>query len=153
MRIPIVRLQMVMDESVEYLREPISSPRKAAEWIDRSMIRNSNREQVVVVCCDSNDRATHIDMVAKGSVNYCMASVVEVFKVAIISNAVNIILFHNHPSGDPSPSRADKDITKRIQEVGELLGIGLLDHIIIGSNGAYYSFRENNGFSGSYDVT
>lgn len=53
-------------------------------------------------------------------------------------------MFHNHPSGDPVPSRKDKEITKKVREVGELLEIELLDHIIIGRNGAYYSFMENN---------
>ena len=72
--------------------------------------------------------------------------------MAIISNAVNIILFHNHPSGDPAPSRKDEETTKKVREVGELLDIELLDHIIIGRNGAYYSFMENNGIGGSSDV-
>lgn len=147
-RIPIVSLQVVVDEYLEYLREDLTTSWKAAEWVERNIIRHSNREHVVVVCCDSGGRATNIDLVAKGTVNCCPASVVEIFKVAIISNAVNIILFHNHPSGDPAPSRKDEETTKKVREVGELL-----DHIIIGRNGAYYSFMENNRIGGSSDVS
>ncbi len=150
-RIPIVGLQIVVDRYVEYLREDLASSRKAAEWVERNIIRRSNRELVVAVCCDSGGRATYIDVVAKGTVNCCLASVVEIFKVAIISNAVNIILFHNHPCGDPTPSAKDEETTKRVREVGELLDIGLLDHIIIGSDGAYYSLMENNVPGGSPD--
>ena len=147
-RIPIVSLQVVVDEYLEYLREDLTTSWKAAEWVERNIIRHSNREHVVVVCCDSGGWATNIDVVAKGTVNCCPASIVEIFKVAIISNAVNIILFHNHPSGDPTPSRKDEETTKKVREVGELL-----DHIIIGRNGAYYSFIENNRIGGSSDVS
>lgn len=147
-RIPIVSLQVVVDEYLEYLREDLTTSWKAAEWVERNIIRHSNREHVVVVCCDSGGWATNIDVVAKGTVNCCPASIVEIFKVAIISNAVNIILFHNHPSGDPAPSRKDEETTKKVREVGELL-----DHIIIGRNGAYYSFMENNRIGGSSDVS
>ena len=144
-RIPIVSLQVVVDKYLEYLREDLTTSRKAAEWVERNIIRHSNREHIVVVCCDASGRATNIDVVAKGSVNYCQVSIIEIFKMAVISNAVKIIMFHNHPSGDPVPSRKDKEITKKVREVGELLEIELLDHIIIGRNGAYYSFMEDNG--------
>ena len=66
----------------------------------------------------------------------------EVFKTAILSNAASIILFHNHPSGDPEPSTEDTTITKRIKEAGTLMGIELLDHVIIGSEGRFYSMKE-----------
>ncbi|HBA49426.1 MAG TPA: DNA repair protein RadC [Lachnospiraceae bacterium] len=143
-RIPIVSLQVVADRYVEYLREDLATSRKAAEWVERNIIRHSNREHLVVVCCDADNRATNIDVVAKGTAEYCPASVVEIFKVAVISNALKIILFHNHPSGNPSPSREDEETTKRVRKAGELLEIELVDHIIIGSNGTYYSFMENN---------
>ena len=66
----------------------------------------------------------------------------EVFKEAYLLNAVSIICIHNHPTGDVSPSRDDINLTKRLIEVGDLLGIKVLDHLIIGSN-TYYSFLEN----------
>ena len=151
-RIPIVSLQVVADRYVEYLREDFTTSRKAAEWVERNIIRHSSREHLVVVCCDASNQATNIDVVSRGTTEYCPASVVEIFKTAIISNAVKIILFHNHPSGDPSPSMEDKETTKRVREAGELLEIELADHIIIGSNGAYYSFMEDNKLDGNYKV-
>ena len=144
MKIPIGRLEMVVDGYAEYLREPLSSSRKAAEWIGRNVIRNSNREHIVVVSWDASNRATYIDEIGRGSVNYCPGTIAEVFKVAIISNAAHIFLFHNHPSGDPTPSSQDKKFTRKVREAGELLDINLYDHIIIGRDGAYYSFMEDN---------
>ena len=76
-----------------------------------------------------------------GTVNASLVSPRELFLEALRFQAVNIILVHNHPSGDPTPSQADVLITQRVQQGGELLGIHLLDHIIIGEH-AYTSFRE-----------
>ena len=67
----------------------------------------------------------------------------EVFKSAILANASSIILLHNHPSGDCQPSEADIDVTKRLIGAGELLGIEVLDHIVIGEQKEYFSFKEN----------
>jgi len=67
----------------------------------------------------------------------------DIFREAILNNAVKILCIHNHPSGNPVPSKSDKLVTKRIKESGELLGILLLDHVVIGEN-SYYSFVEEN---------
>ena len=67
----------------------------------------------------------------------------EIFLEALSARAVQIILLHNHPSGDPRPSREDLEVTRRVQEAGELIGITLTDHIIIGGH-SYISFREKN---------
>lgn len=116
---------------------------------ERNIIRCSNREQIIVVSCDASGRATAIDEVGRGSVNACLCSIPEIFKTAIISNAVGIIIFHNHPSGDPSPSQKDRELTRVVRKAGELLEIELLDHIIIGGRGSYYSFMEDNGMGGN----
>ena len=67
------------------------------------------------------------------------------FKAALLANAAAIIVSHNHPSGDPTPSADDVDLTRRLAAAGELLGISLLDHIVIG-DGRYYSFKESGRF-------
>ncbi len=152
-RIPIVRLQIVVDETVEYLREKrLATSRQAAEWMERNIIRHADREQIVVVCCDASGRATNIDIVSKGASGFCLAPIPEIFKVAIITNAVSIILFHNHPSGDPTPSQMDVELTESVRKAGEMLDIELADHIIIGSNGRYYSFMEDAEAGGSSDA-
>ena len=79
--------------------------------------------------------------ISKGTVNSSLISPRELFIEALEKNAVSIILLHNHPSGDPTPSREDILITQRIKEAGSLIGIDLLDHIIIGNN-CYSSFME-----------
>lgn len=79
--------------------------------------------------------------VSKGTVNASLITPRELFIEALQKNAVSIVIMHNHPSGDPTPSRDDMLTTKRISEAGNLIGIELLDHIIIGNN-CYISFRE-----------
>ena len=66
----------------------------------------------------------------------------EVFKAAILGNAAAIILFHNHPSGDPDPSREDRELTRRLIDAGRILGIDVLDHVVLGDEGQYFSFKE-----------
>ena len=80
-----------------------------------------------------------------GTIDACLVTGRELFKSAILSNAASVILVHNHPSGDPSPSEADLDFTQRIKDAGELIGIPLLDHIIIGDC-KYLSFRQEGIF-------
>ena len=152
MRVPIVRLEMVVDGYAESLREPLFSSGKAAEWIGRNIIRHSNREHIIVVGCDASGRATYIDEIGRGSVNYCPGTIPEIFKAAIMSNATKILIFHNHPSGAPTPSRMDKEFTKKVRKAGEMLDIELADHIIIGKDGTYYSFMEDNKTGGSPDI-
>ncbi len=79
--------------------------------------------------------------ISRGTVNASLVTPRELFIEALQRNAVSIILLHNHPSGDPTPSTEDRLATRRIQEAGALIGIDLLDHIIIGDN-CYISFRE-----------
>ncbi len=82
------------------------------------------------------------DLVSKGTINQTLAMPREIFRKAIINNASSIIIAHNHPSGDPTPSKEDYNITKRLIESGHLLGIKVLDHIVIGK-GRYYSFHDH----------
>lgn len=80
--------------------------------------------------------------VSRGSLNQAPMYPREVYKAAILANAASIVLVHNHPSGDPTPSRDDLDLTRRLKDAGELLGIGVLDHIIIGHDGWFISLKE-----------
>ena len=80
-------------------------------------------------------------MVSVGSLNKAIVYPREVFKKAILSNAANVLAFHNHPSGDTEPSQQDIQLTYRLVEAGELLGIKLLDHLIIG-DGTFTSLKE-----------
>lgn len=83
-----------------------------------------------------------VEVAAVGGISSCSVDIRNIFKHALLNNAAYVICFHNHLSGDPDPSRDDKNLTKRIQESGKLLGIYLIDHIVIGNPG-FYSFREH----------
>ena len=83
------------------------------------------------------------ETVAKGSLSFAYVSPAELFRKALLKNAVMIVILHNHPSGDPTPSREDLELTQQIARGAQLLGITLADHIVIGDN-RYYSFRENH---------
>ena len=82
-----------------------------------------------------------MEIAAVGTLNACYVDMKEIFKLAIINNSAFIACLHNHPSGDVSPSLDDDKITKRMWNAGQILGIGLIDHIIVGESG-YYSYKE-----------
>ena len=103
--------------------------------------RHSDQEQMILMMLNTKNRLLGEQMISKGTANASMISPREIFLQALRYHAVTIVLVHNHPSGDPSPSRDDLLFTKRVQKAGMLLGIELLDHIIIGDR-KYMSFRE-----------
>ena len=85
----------------------------------------------MIICLNTRNRVICINTVSIGSLNASLVHPREVFKPAILANAASIILAHNHPSGETEPSKDDIEITKRVKEAGNLLGIELLDHVII----------------------
>ena len=100
-----------------------------------------DREQFVVVLLDGKNRVLGFNVVSTGSLTAALVHPREVFKPAILANAAAVILVHNHPSGDPEPSAEDRAITDRLKHVGELLGIRVLDHLVVGE-ARYISFAE-----------
>jgi DNA repair protein RadC len=103
-----------------------------------SFLNNETKEYFYTLHLDGKNRICCIDQVSVGSLNQSIVHPREVFKTALLSSAAALILIHNHPTGDPSPSREDLEITRRLREAGELLGVKVLDHIIIGET--YLSF-------------
>ena len=103
--------------------------------------RHEEREKVLMLMLDTKGRLLGEEIISSGTVNCSLISPREVFMTALRNRCVSIILMHNHPSGDPTPSEEDREITKRLAECGRMLQIELLDHIIIGDNLAY-SFRS-----------
>lgn len=106
-------------------------------------LRHEDREKLLLCMFDAKCALIGDEIISVGTVNASLVSPREIFKQALRAQAVQIILLHNHPSGIPIPSMQDKLVTRRIQECGELLGIHLSDHIIIGDN-QYFSFKEEN---------
>lgn len=110
------------------------------------IIPHGPQERVVVVGLDARLRPVGWHLTAAGSIGGAGTSVAGVFRWALVAGANSIILGHNHPSGDPRPSESDTELTRRVTEVGELLGIPLLDHIVVGGEGCYWSFAQNDLF-------
>lgn len=140
-RINVISLKIVKEGSILYDVRRLSTPSEAA-GLGKRFLEDLDREQVIVCCLDNKNQPVSINVVSVGTLNSSLVHPREVFKTAILSNAASIILFHNHPSGDPEPSQEDINITTRIKDAGEILGIELLDHIIIGSNGEFRSLKE-----------
>ncbi len=121
-----------------------SSGQVAAYFMEK--LRHRDTECVMLACVDAKGQLICERKVSEGSVNMSLISPREIFLAALESRAVNILLAHNHPSGDPTPSTSDKELTRNVRETGERIGICLLDHVIIGDN-CYVSFKEQAWFS------
>ena len=104
-------------------------------------LRHRDTECVYLLNLDNKGRMLSDKRLSDGSVRMSLISPREVFLEALRSKAVSIILIHNHPSGDPTPSKSDVSLTKNVHTIGEMMNIPLTDHIIIGDN-RYISFRE-----------
>ena len=104
-------------------------------------LRHKKTECVILVSLDAKGQLLSEQKLSDGSVRMSLISPREIFLAALSCGAVNILLVHNHPSGDPSPSRADVELTSNVKELGDKMDIPLLDHIIIGDN-RYTSFKE-----------
>lgn len=101
--------------------------------------RDRRKEYFMALLLDSKNRILKEVRISEGSLNQSIVHPREVFSPAVRESAAAIILVHNHPSGDPAPSREDREITRRLKEAGELMGVSVLDHIIIG-DGSFVSF-------------
>lgn len=118
----------------------INQPNTIADLFMDEM-RYLQKEHFRIVLLDTKNQIIVTEEISVGTLNASIVHPRDVFKVAIKRNANSIILIHNHPSGDPTPSREDINITNRLADVGNLVGIKVLDHIIIGDN-KYISFKE-----------
>ena len=105
-------------------------------------MRHESQEIVMVLCLSSKGKLLSRAIISRGGVNSAVLHPREIFVEALAHRAASVILLHNHPSGDPAPSAEDVEITARVQDAGELIGIPLLDHIVIGDR-AYVSMRQS----------
>ena len=136
----IAELSMRLSSQKVHKKISFHTPKSIADYYMEKM-RHLNREEMILILFNGKNKVIKELKVSVGTVNQTVASPREVFLEALKYEAVYLILLHNHPSGDPTPSRQDVSVTKRIKEAGELLGIYLSDHIIIGYR-SYVSFKE-----------
>jgi DNA repair protein RadC len=121
-------------------RWQIRAPSDAAHLL-LPQLSGESKENFVVLCLDTRNRVIHEETLYRGSLNTSLVRVCEVFEVAIKHNAAGVVLAHNHPSGDPSPSPEDVALTRRLVDAGKLLELEVLDHLVIGQN-RFVSLRE-----------
>ncbi len=140
-RVNIVRLKMVREASLLYPQRRIRMARDVVELF-LTFLDETDREQFFLLCLNTKNEPTALHTVSIGSLDASIVHPREVFKTAILSNAASVIVAHNHPSGDPTPSREDIQVTRKLQQAGDMLGITVLDHIVVGTEGAYYSLKE-----------
>jgi DNA repair protein RadC len=138
--ISIVRIQMVREGRFPGHPGPVRNSSDAAE-IFRSYLAGADREYFVVLLLDQKHRINALNLVSVGSLTTTLTHPREVFKPALLANAARVILCHNHPSGDPAPSREDIELTRRLVAAGEIFGIEILDHVVIG-DGSHASLAD-----------
>lgn len=141
--ISFLNLRVVKENAGRYdVSKKIQSPKDVFEVVQK-VIKASEypEENLWMITLDTKNNITGIFTVSTGSLNTSIVHPREVFKRAVLQNAASIIICHNHPSGDATPSAEDINITKRLYEAGEILGIKLLDHIVAGDN-SYTSLKE-----------
>lgn len=140
-RIDIVSIKMVKEKSIKYENRNIKNSWDGYNLL-RKILEQCDREKMIVLCLNTKNEPINISVVSVGTLNSSLVHPREVFKTAILSNSNKILIAHNHPSGKVDPSNEDDKITNRLREAGELLGIEMLDHLIIG-DGLYFSYKEN----------
>lgn len=121
-------------------RVHIGSAQEGADFL-MPRLRYAAREQFVAVLLNSKNRVIATEIISEGTLTSSVVHAREVFAPALLHHAAAVIVAHNHPSGDPQPSCEDREVTAMLVKSGQVLGIPLLDHLIIG-DGAYYSFQE-----------
>lgn len=146
------KLEQVAIRMVEqpplYSNEPMNNPDVAIRVMNE-FLSQMDRELFCIVNLQADLTPINMNIVSVGSLNEALINPREIFKSAILSNAHSMMLIHNHPSGNLTPSTSDIQTTARMQELGELMGISLVDHIITGRNENYYSFRDKGEFPDS----
>lgn len=138
----VVQVRELGDPSLELENKKISSSLEASRIVmEKLKLGEEAEEHFIILGLDTKNQINCISLISKGSLNSSIVHPREVFKPAILSNCSSIILAHNHPSGIVDPSEEDILVTQRLSNVGRVMGIDVLDHIIVGHKG-YFSFKE-----------
>jgi DNA repair protein RadC len=141
-RINVYSLRLVKESSAAYnVEKTIKNPTNASEVINQVFdMQNQPNEVFAILCLNTKNKVVGAHIISQGSLNESIVHPREVFKAAMINNAASVILAHNHPSGDPEPSREDIETTNKLVQAGEIMGIKVLDHVIISDS--FLSMKE-----------
>lgn len=138
----VVNVRLVKERTV-YSAAPVQSPSAAMEVI-QGFMSDFDREVLGVLCIDAAGNVLNVHFCSVGALSYCIMDPKQIFKAALLSNAASILVFHNHPSGNVTPSKEDIEQTKKLKEASKIMSVNFLDHMILGFNGIFYSFKEHN---------
>jgi len=140
------RVALVREESTPYdVPQLCSEPRAAARFLHQ-LLSSWDREVMGAILLDIRNRAIGHQLAYIGTLSRAAVEPRGILSAALLANAAGIILFHNHPSGDPTPSAEDIVFTRRMSDACEILGVKLLDHIIVGEWPRFVSLQERGGF-------
>ncbi len=146
-RIPRYTISLVRERSV-LVEDHVIRGSATARDILAPMFVGLDREQCVMLALDAKHKVIGSNIVSVGSLNASTVHPREVFKPAVLLNAAALVIAHNHPSGSVEPSPEDHALTHRLVKAGECLGIPLLDHLVLGENGAFFSFADHGVMEG-----
>jgi DNA repair protein RadC len=135
--------QLIRDEMAEPA-PTFRTPDETARYLLSQTFVSEPQEHFAVAYLNTRNRLIALEIVSKGTLNGSVVHPREVFRSACVANAAGVIIAHNHPSGDPTPSSEDLLMTQRIKDAGKILGIELLDSIIVSPSGTYVSFKEKD---------
>ena len=138
--ISLFELSRRLETYTENPKQKIKEPEDIFRYI-YPRIREEKQEKFIILCLDTKNQIISDETIFIGGLDVSIAQPREIFKAALLESAASIVLIHNHPSGDPTPSREDIEITNRIAESGKILGIPVCDHIIVG-DGCYVSLKQ-----------
>jgi DNA repair protein RadC len=142
MRIYKTSIKLVRETTTQYNNTNIKNITDIIKLIDNiEDIKNNDVENAYIICLNNKNVPVNYSLIAKGTINASMIDPKTIFKTILLSNASSFIMVHNHPSGDPTPSKQDYEITNILKKASKLLDINFLDHIIIGNNN-YISCME-----------
>lgn len=119
------------------IETPAAAAKVVADLLELEVV-----EVFGILCLNTRHAILCSHVVSRGALDATVVHPREVFRASILAGAAAVILYHNHPSGDPTPSRDDASLTRRLVTAGDLVGITVIDHVVTGSHGRYYSFRE-----------
>ena len=139
------RYPVLVKENGSYVcdgRKAFNSPDAVYDLARQIGLDRAAEEYAYCFALDTKYHLMGVFEVSHGNVNGSIVSPREIFQKLLLLGAVSFILVHNHPTGDPTPTREDSAVTENVRQAGNLLGVNLLDHIVIGDNGNYYSYSQ-----------
>lgn len=136
------KIELVKEKATRYPADSLNSPDAIVDCMNTVFSANRQTEEYIwLLCLNTKLKVQGVFEVSHGTINASVVEPAQIYKKALLCNANGIVLIHNHPSGDSTPSQADIDITRKCVQAGELLHIPVIDHLIIADN-TYYSLKE-----------